>query len=268
MRIKAIALGFVAGALASALPAHASSSAWHKVEGGGVRLVTAGTADADGHIRGALEIVLEPGWKTYWRDPGDAGVPPSIDVSQSTNVASATLDYPPPMRFDDGYAVWAGYKESVSLPIVFAVQNPGEPAVVEADIFLGICETICVPVQARLSVDLASEADDAAHADQVERAFAALPSPEQPDFGVTLVEGSEQELVVEANIPGSRDGSDFFVASAGGYYFGPTVRREDGDRLLFVTPILDRPGEKPADGSIDYVLVTRAGSVSGTLPFP
>ena len=43
---------------------------------------------------GVLDIDLKPGWKTYWRDPGDAGVPPQLDVSASTNVAGAELRFP------------------------------------------------------------------------------------------------------------------------------------------------------------------------------
>ena len=62
-----------------ACPALASSSDWYEAEGGRVRLVTSGAADENGVIEGALEIDLKPGWKTYWRDPGDAGVPPTLD---------------------------------------------------------------------------------------------------------------------------------------------------------------------------------------------
>ncbi len=63
-----------------------------------------------------LEIDLKPGWKTYWRDPGDAGVPPTLDASASSNIASAELSFPAPQRFDDGFAIWAGYKEPVGIP--------------------------------------------------------------------------------------------------------------------------------------------------------
>ena len=60
-----------------------------------------GPADEKGVLQGALEIDLKPGWKTYWRDPGDAGVPPTIDATASSNVASAELSFPAPHRFDE-----------------------------------------------------------------------------------------------------------------------------------------------------------------------
>ncbi len=54
----------------------ASSSDWFETEGARIRLVTTGKPAADGKLKGMLDIELKPGWKTYWRDPGDAGVPP------------------------------------------------------------------------------------------------------------------------------------------------------------------------------------------------
>ena len=86
--LKILLLGAAIGS-ATALPAAASSSSWYNSEGGKVRLVTSGKADAAGRIQGVLDIALKPGWKTYWRDPGDAGVPPQLDISGSTNIADA-----------------------------------------------------------------------------------------------------------------------------------------------------------------------------------
>ena len=101
--------------------ASASSSPWIDVQGGRVRLVTSGGPNQHGILSGALEIDLAPGWKTYWRDPGDAGVPPTIDVSASANIKSAELDFPAPERHDEGDFSWAGYDRPVSLPVRFSL---------------------------------------------------------------------------------------------------------------------------------------------------
>lgn len=138
---------------ASALPAAASSSRWADSEGGRIRLVTAGLPDKSGRLNGVLHIQLKPSWKTYWRDPGASGVPPQIDVSKATNIAKAEFSYPAPGRHSDGYGEWAGYDRSVSLPVTFTLANPREKAVIEAGVFVGICQTICIPLQARLTVD-------------------------------------------------------------------------------------------------------------------
>ncbi|HTV67392.1 MAG TPA: protein-disulfide reductase DsbD domain-containing protein [Rhizobiaceae bacterium] len=254
--------------MAAASPAAASSSDWYTVEGGGIRLVTAGQADASGLIRGVLEIALKPGWKTYWRDPGDAGVPPTIDIAPSTNISAATLDYPPPQRFDDGFAVWAGYKDPVSLPITFAAGKPAEPALIEADVFLGICETICIPVQARLSVDPAADPENADDSAVVEAAFAALPEPARAEFGVIALKGEYKQLLVQANIPGGDpERAEFFIAGSDGYTFGTPERRIEGDKALFAIPILEWPAGIPGTGGLSYTLVTDVGAVAGVLPF-
>jgi DsbC/DsbD-like thiol-disulfide interchange protein len=252
----------------AAVPALASSSAWYQAEGANVRLVTAGAADDQGVVRGALRIDLKPGWKTYWLDPGDAGVPPSLDVSASNNVVSAKLSFPAPKRFDDGFASWAGYNEPISFAVTFTLVDPASPATIDANVFIGICETICVPVQARLQLDTASDPGNEDDAAEVRAAFEALPGPEQPDFGVTLVDGGKDEVVVEAAFAGEPDAVDFFLAGSDGYLFGPPERRPEAERLLFAVPILERPEKMPESGALQYTLVTPAGAVTGTLPFP
>src|SRR5262245_54788615 len=81
----------IAAVSALAGPALAASSDWYQAEGAAVRLLASGAPDEQGVLKGALQIELKPGWKTYWQDPGDAGVPPSLDVSASRNVAAADI---------------------------------------------------------------------------------------------------------------------------------------------------------------------------------
>jgi DsbC/DsbD-like thiol-disulfide interchange protein len=265
--LKILLLGAAIGS-ASVLPASASSSAWYNSEGGKVRLVTSGKADGAGRIRGVLDIALKPGWKTYWRDPGDAGVPPQLDVSASTYIADATLSFPAPQRHDDGYGKWAGYNYPVSLPVVFTLSEAKDPAVIDADVFLGICETICIPVQTRLTVDPGSDPDNADDAALVKASFAALPAPARSDFGINVLPGDHETLVVEANFPGDPDAADFFVAGERDYMFGAPSRSEKDGKLIFTVPILDRPSATPTDGGLHYTLTSSAGAVEGLLPFP
>jgi DsbC/DsbD-like thiol-disulfide interchange protein len=264
---KTLALGVVLG-LGAGLPAQASSSAWYNSEGGKVRLVTSGKPDEAGKIHGVLDIALKPGWKTYWRDPGDSGVPPQLDISGSTNIADARLSFPAPQRHDDGYGKWAGYDRPVSLPVTFTLSAPGQPATIDADIFLGICETICIPVQTRLAVDPASDPDNMADSALVKTAQAMLPSPARSDFGIRVLPGDHETLVVEAHSPGNRDAIDFFVAGERNYMFGAPVRSEKDGKLVFSVPILDRPSATPKDGGLYYTLTSAEGAVDGLLPFP
>ncbi len=250
-----------------AMPALASSTDWFETQGGRVRLVTSGKPDAAGRLQGILDIDLDPGWKTYWRDPGDAGVPPQLDISASTNISSAVFDFPAPQHHDDGYSKWAGYDQSVALPVTFQLKAANKPAMIDAHVFLGICETICIPVSTKLSLDPASDPDNADDAALVSAALEALPAAEQPDFGVKIVGKDEKTLLVEAVFPGNPTSADFFIAGDSGYSFAAPKRVEKGGKTLFSVEILNRPAQVPAEGGLHYTLVSDAGSVSGVLPY-
>jgi DsbC/DsbD-like thiol-disulfide interchange protein len=251
--------------LAAAVPAaaHAASSPWFQTDGARLRLVTIAAPDSDGTVRGVLQIALEPGWKTYWKDPGDAGIPPQIDVTASLNVSSAEIAFPPPQRFDDGVSHWAGYGAPVSLPVRFKATDPARFTAIDADIFLGICKEVCVPVQARLSVAPEDGFGDEA---AVVAAFAALPAPASAEFGLTAVRDAESELVAEASLPEGAEGAELFVVTPPGWGLKPPVASIDGGRVTFRVPVVDRPKTGLDAVQIEYTLVAGGKSVAGTLP--
>lgn len=266
MRDALLIAAFVVAAFPTSAPA--ASSAWLESDGGRVRLVTSGTPDEQGIVRGALQIDLEPGWKTYWRDPGGSGVPPTLDVSGSPDIASAELSFPPPQRFKDEFSNWAGYKHSVALPVKFATRASPQAPRIEARVFLGVCETICIPVQGQLTVDVGDEPDDPGDVAVVQAAFTALPSPARPDFAASTLRSEAGKLLVEVKLPARAEQVDLFVAGEHGFMFGAPERLEKDGSVLFSLPILERPATALSNGSLDYTLVTDAGSVEGTLPFP
>lgn len=264
-------ISFIAALGASALaaaPALASSSQWYEMEGARIRLVTSGQPDASGNLRGALDVELKPGWKTYWRDPGSSGVPPQIDISASRNVSAAEFSFPAPQLHDDGYAKWAGYDHPVRLPVTLTVASPDQPTSIVADIFLGVCESICVPVQARLELDPASDPDNAETAALVREAFAALPAPAGPEFGAELASGGDERISITATSPGSAEGANLFLAGTDGYFFGTPERHVDAGKAMFTVNVLDRPKTKPSGKGIPYTLTSPAGAVGGFLPYP
>lgn len=253
----------------AAAPALASSSATVAVQGGSVRLVTSGLAGPEGRLRGAIEIRLEPGWKTYWRDPGASGVPPSLDLADSRNVTGAEIDFPAPQWHRDDYGSWAGYDRSVSLPVTFTIPRPERFSVIEADIFLGICETICIPVQARLIVEPGTDPDNAQHRSTVEAAYAALPPAASDGFGLTAAAWEGPALRIEANLPADAPDPELFLAGSNGYAFAPPVlQSRDGATAVFTAEMVESPaGIRPGPG-FDYTLVAGERAVSGRLPQP
>ncbi|XHM75536.1 protein-disulfide reductase DsbD domain-containing protein [Mesorhizobium sp. ANAO-SY3R2] len=252
----------------AAAPAFASSSAWSEMEGARIRLVTSGQPDESGSLRGVLDVELKPGWKTYWRDPGNSGVPPQIDISASSNISAAEFSFPAPQLHDDGYAKWAGYDHPVRLPVTLTVPSPGQPSSIVADIFLGVCESICVPVQARLELDPASDPDNAENAALVTGAFAALPAPAEPEFGAELTSGAGERMSITATSPGAPEGTNLFLAGTDGYVFGTPERQADAGKAMFTVKVLERPKTKPSGKGIPYTLSSPAGAVDGFLPYP
>lgn len=254
---------------ATTLPAFPSSSQWHESEGGAVRLVTAGAPDDQGRLKGALEIRLEPGWKTYWRDPGPSGIPPQIDISRSTNVESVEISYPPPERIDDGYSQAAGYGSSVILPVTFTLENPNAPALIEAEVLLGICQTICIPLNADLTVDPGEAPDELRDRALVTTAYAALPAAASADFGLQQAEIEGDELIVQASIPDVAETADIFVASGGGYLFGqPEQIGRKADKVTFAIELHEKPEEPSSEAAITYTLIADQQAVAGEFRLP
>ena len=254
-------------ALAASGAAHASSSDWFEVEGARMRLVTSGKPDAEGRLKGILDIELKPGWKTYWRDPGDAGVPPTIDVSANPGIAGAELDFPAPQRHDEGDFKWAGYDYSLGLPVTFTFKGEAGPATIDAAVFLGVCETICVPVQAELTLDPARDPDNPDDAAAVSAAFAAIPSAASAGFGVRLAEkAGGGKVVLEATFPGDPATAELFIAGGDGYVFSAPVREERHGKTFFSVEVT-RPDEAPKGAGLHYTLVTDRGAVNGVLPY-
>jgi DsbC/DsbD-like thiol-disulfide interchange protein len=245
------------------LPAAAGSSDWFATDGARLRLVAIDEPTADGTLRGALEIALDPGWKTYWADPGDAGIPPQIDVTGSTNVAAAELAFPPPQRFRDAYVTWAGYRGAVSLPVTFRVDDPARFSAIDATVTLGVCEEVCIPVHAQLSVigRSATEEDDARAV--VEQAFAALPPQPDAAFGVASASDRGKAIEFQARVPADAADAELFVITPAGMKLGHPSSSGTGAERTFSFPIERRGASAPA--AFDYTLVAGEKAVSGRI---
>lgn len=154
------ALSFAAIALASSLIIEAraqDSSPWQKDGHSAVRLLAGSRSGAV--LMGGIAFQLQPGWKTYWRTPGDSGVPPRFDFSKSENVEAVTVLWPAPMKFDDGAGGTSlGYKQQVVLPLRIVAKNADKPVTLRADISYAVCEKLCVPVEAKAELTFTSVA--------------------------------------------------------------------------------------------------------------
>ena len=99
---------------------------------------------------------MQPGWKTYWRYPGDSGVPPRFDFSGSENLAAAKVLYPAPHLFTDESGNSLGYKDSVTFPLQVTPKQKGKPVTLRLKLDYAICEKLCVPAQGSAELALAA----------------------------------------------------------------------------------------------------------------
>lgn len=118
-----------------------------------------GWVTPDGHRMTALLVELAPGWKTYWRSPGDAGVPPSFDWSGSDNLDRIEIHWPRPEIIQSGGMRTLGYHDRLVLPIEAVPVDAAKPISLQAKVDFGICESICVPAHVELKAPQ-PEADD------------------------------------------------------------------------------------------------------------
>src|SRR6202046_5399525 len=138
--------------------AHADDvSAWQRDSHSAVRLLAGSRSGSV--LLGGIAMQLEPGWKTYWRSPGDSGLPPRFGVSKSENIEAVTVLWPAPTKFDDGAGGHSlGYHNQIVLPLRIVAKNADKPVTLRADINYAVCEKICIPVEANAELSFASVA--------------------------------------------------------------------------------------------------------------
>ncbi|MCC2111575.1 MAG: hypothetical protein KDJ16_06040 [Hyphomicrobiales bacterium] len=165
--------------VALATNAVAVDSPWTEVYGAKIRLVAVGgPPGAEGYHAAGIEVRLDEGWKTYWRYPGDSGVPPLFSFAKSDNVENVKVRFPAPHRFVEGGVASIGYKDGVIFPVAVKPLDPARPVRLNLEADLGICEDICVPVSAIAELDLVpDDPPDAAIGLMIETAGRQVPKP-------------------------------------------------------------------------------------------
>jgi DsbC/DsbD-like thiol-disulfide interchange protein len=143
-------------ALLTAPAALADASAWDGDKRAAVRLVSGGTKVEHGQatLRAGVEIRLAPGWKTYWRYPGDSGIPPQFDFAQSENVKAVHLSWPAPERIAEADGIIIGYRNNVVFPLRIEPKDASQPVMLRLNLDYAICEKVCIPAQAKAELSI------------------------------------------------------------------------------------------------------------------
>ncbi|MBY3227441.1 protein-disulfide reductase DsbD domain-containing protein [Rhizobium laguerreae] len=220
-----IAVVSLVTALVPFYSAHAEMSAWAENEGGRMRLVAL-APDAAGKIRAALQIEPKPGWITYWKEPGNSGIPPQITIAADSGVSLDAIAYPVPKHFFNGAIEDIAYDAPVTLPLSLTAAGKG-PVTIDAAAFIGICKDICIPFQANLQLKLGPAIQSHPQEEAIlQAADARLPKPPSPDFDVTAhaMSPDRKTLSLTLVLPGGGAGEgksapDIIVTGPSGYAF-------------------------------------------------
>jgi DsbC/DsbD-like thiol-disulfide interchange protein len=208
----------------------------------GVRLL-GGWQQADGSRIAAVEIELVPGWHTYWRVPGDAGIPPDFDWSGSRNLASVAYQWPRPTLFEGEGLRTIGYSDALVLPVRLTPADPSAPVDLRLVASFGVCEDICVPAEATVSARLAPDAPIQGRA-EIEAALASR-AQSAVEAGVVdatcaLVPGSDgyriDATVTFADAPGPGQYA-VLESSQPDLWIGPAESETRGRSIRVVAPV-------------------------------
>lgn len=177
-----------------------------------------GRVEPDGSQMAGLVLDLAPQWKTYWRNPGAAGVPPRFDWSRSRNLASAEVLWPRPKLFESFGMTTIGYADRVVFPLRLVPEVAGEPIELALDLAVGVCHDICVLEEAEVALHI-DPAGPAAEAD------------DEADDGAALI------AAAEATVP--RPGAELGLARATCRISGTGSKRSFDATLDFGRPLAD-----------------------------
>src|SRR5215208_4080574 len=236
-RRPAALLAAMVGLVLAAAAIAGEASPWVQGHHSRARLVAGG---ADGAARlAAIEIVLDPGFKTYWRSPGESGLPPAFDWAGSENLSAAEVLWPAPHRFEDAGGVAYGYKDRVLLPVRVSPNDSAKPLRLALKLDYGVCKDICIPAQALLALAL-RPGEAGSPAPEIAAALARVPRPQAR----------------------GAPGADLFVEGPEGWYVAagrlqPLPAASGGADGRFLVEIFERP--KDATGSLDLRLTLAAG---------
>jgi DsbC/DsbD-like thiol-disulfide interchange protein len=103
-------------------------------------------------------VELEPDWKTYWRMPGDSGIPPQFDWAGSENSAAIEVGFPVPRRFNDAGGETIGYHDEVVFPVFVKPEKLDAAVSLQLNMFFAVCKDVCIPAKAKAEAALGASA--------------------------------------------------------------------------------------------------------------
>ncbi len=195
-------------------------------------------------IIAGLDLVLGAGWKTYWRSPGEVGLPPQIDWSGSENIENVEVLWPAPIRFTAFGIQNFGYSDEIVLPLQVQLEQPGQPVTFDAKVSLLVCSEVCVPQDFSLNLSFPSGTGiDGDSAMRISNFLARVPvegKDARLSSATVHLDENYTELTVSLRSSLPFEEPDVFPELGAGTALGkPDIRLGDGGRILWARfPVL------------------------------
>lgn len=257
-----VGLFLMLGPVAMAAGSPSAASAWEPTPYGRTRLIAAmdGVGPSAQTLAFGWQVELADGWKTYWRSPGEAGLPPRFLWRKSGNVASLTVAWPMPERYSlYGYDT-AVYQGEVVLPLTVTVKEPGKPITLDLSVDYMVCKEVCVPLQARhgLSLPVKERPGQSRESHAIAAYAAAVPKMGLAKVKRLAFDPQTSALLIEAALPlPSRRITDVFVIGPDDLAFG---RASGNGGSPLQVPVMGRSPDAVAGRPITLVFADDQGA--------
>ena len=253
--------------------ANCASSEWQREEQVAVRLVSAFSSTGSGTtVPLGLQFKLKPGWKIYWRSPGDAGLPPKVTWDRSENVKDLIIGWPAPKRFSVLGLETLGYLDEVILPVELKTILSGA-TIVRAKVEYLICEKVCIPYVNTLELSLpAGRAVLSDYSNLISQYIAQIPQRDSR-HGLSIESshltksGDKNEIIFRAQNKNNFIQPDIYVEGPAGSHFGkPEVIITQDRRMAELRVLASGVGQSALEqGGITATLVDGDKSIEAKL---
>lgn len=219
-----------------------AEAATPSISGESVTLLTAENPQQAGALLAGIRMEMKDGWHTYWRMPGDSGIPPTFDWSGSENVAAVELLWPAPERFDAKGDDTIGYTREIVWPVLVRAADPARPVSLKLAMSYGVCSNICVPGEANLALDLPGKS--APETDRlIRRYLARVPASPADAKSVSAKFTAGAKPLLEVRLSNPHEVPALIVEGPSGVWFGRPTATRKGEVVAYSVPVELNPGK-------------------------
>lgn len=241
-------------------PALAAATPWQNVaDGVRLRLITSDIRKPGGSTLVGLQLTMPDGDRTYWRNPGESGIPTIVDIAGSTGVSAAQIHWPVPQIDKSAGVLDYVYRGATILPVSLAVDGPAP--VLRAAVVMGICSDVCVPVRASFALPLEFGAADPGQSIRLQQALAEVPiawDKPSPPFASVRYDAAAKALHIALDDDEVDPGSIIATGDDPALIFDAPQKSPDGRSVLL--PLRDAPDGGWAGGPLTLTFTTPRGA--------